>query len=59
LAYPSIRGLSASVAINYILPVQHITVLKLENVAIANALQLEVAEPRQSFSAVVTTPCQV
>ena len=32
---------------------------KLENVAIANALQNEAAEPRQPFAALITTPCQV
>jgi len=28
-------------------------------VATANALQLEAAEPRQPFSALIMTPCQV
>jgi len=30
--------------------------LKLENLTITNALQLEAAEPRQPFPALITTP---
>jgi len=32
---------------------------QLENVAIANALQLEAARTTQPLSALITTPCQV